>query len=89
MTDLWRRGDNGIVRVISEADFRTTVFEFNHIGSFIWDFIDGDRNVHSIVQGVIAALGTNKEEDCDKIGLDVLKFFKTLEAEHLIEWISC
>ena len=68
--------------IVSPDDGQLTVV--NDVGSFVWELIDGQHSVTTIIQMVI----THFQVSHDQAHSDVLAFLETLEERGLIGWIS-
>lgn len=73
--------EDGVV-IVSPSDGQLTVF--NDVGSFVWEQINGQHAVMSIVQMVI----THFQVSHDQAQSDVLAFLGTLEQRGLISWVQ-
>ena len=78
---LSRSMEDGAV-IVSPVDGQLTVF--NEVGSFIWENIDGQHSVATIIQLV----GDHFQVSTDRAHSDVLAFLETLDERGLIGWAS-
>ena len=68
--------------IVSPVDGQLTVL--NDVGSFVWELIDGQHSVTTIVQLVSAHFQVSR----DQAQSDVLAFLETLEQRELIAWAA-
>ena len=71
--------DDGTV-IVSLDDGRLNVV--NEVGSFVWDSIDGQKSLESIVQKVHAHF----EVSAEQAQSDVLIFMRELTDRQLVSW---
>jgi coenzyme PQQ biosynthesis protein PqqD len=78
---LSRVMEDGTV-IVSPEDGQLTVV--NEVGSFVWDLIDGQRTVATIIQLVVNHFQATQ----DQASYDVLAFLETLEQRKLLRWVT-
>jgi len=80
ITHLWRRiGEHTIV--FSDAFFNIRRFDFNEIGSLVWEMIDGKRDINCIIKELSLQF---PDEKTNSIQNTVLDFINELENEWLL-----
>ena len=89
LTERHKAGSTGGGVVISEAHFRTRVYELNPIGFHVWEMCDGQGSIREICADLLCNLSEETAPSLDQLEDDVFRFVEKLREEWLVEWTSC
>lgn len=89
LTELYKTDANGGALIISEAHFRTRVYELNPVGFCVWQLCDGHRSIREICVELRSSLTEESAPSVDQTENDVTRFIAKLREEWLVEWTSC
>ena len=88
LTELWVMREGGIATIITEAHFRTRIYNVNPVGAQIWALCDGTRTPSQIVQAVMQRIAPDGRPSLSELRQHVSRFLDVLTKEWLIEWTS-
>lgn len=80
-----QKENNGIFDKIAQKFFKRPKISYIHLdkyGSFIWQIIDGEKNIIKLGEEVKARFG----EDAEPLYERLAKFFQILDSYKFIEW---
>ncbi len=74
-------GDSIVVPVRGQVGDLNAIYNLNEVGAFIWNLIDGETSVHSIMEAVCQDFEVAR----DQAEQDVALFLGTLESAGMVQ----